>query len=424
MSPPYEVFIGLRYLKAKRKQTFISIITFISIAGVMVGVMALIVVLAVMTGFQEDLRDKILGTNSHIVITQYGEGMHDFNDVAKKVEKVEGIVAATPFIYSQIMLTSENNVSGVVVRGIDPEREANVTKVAENMKEGKLNDLISGEDAKEEKDKIPGIIIGKELSRILGVFLGEEINMVSPLGNMTPMGMVPRIKKFRIVGIFDSGMYEYDTSLAYISIEAAQGFFNMKDMVTGIEVRVTDFFEANFIADEVRASLGHRYLVRDWKQMNRNIFSALQMEKTVMFIILLLIILVASFNIVSTLIMVVMEKGKDIAILKSMGASSSSIMKIFLIEGMVIGVVGTVLGGSAGVLLSINLERILTYVEDSLGVKILSPDVYYLDKIPVHVNYADVFMIMASAIAITLIATLYPAWQASRLDPAEALRYE
>lgn len=421
---PYEVFIGLRYLKAKRKQTFISIITFISIAGVMVGVMALIVVLAVMTGFQDDLRDKILGTNSHIVITQYGEGMSNFNDVAEKVEKVQGIVAATPFIYSQIMLTSENNVSGVVVRGIDPEREATVTRVGENMKEGRLTDLVPKEEAAQEKDKIPGIIIGKELSRILGVFLGEEINMVSPLGNMTPMGMVPRMKKFRVVGIFDSGMYEYDTSLAYISIEAAQAFFNMKDTVTGIEVKVTDFFSAGRIADDVRNVLGHRYLVRDWMQMNRNIFSALKMEKAVMFIILLLIILVASFNIVSTLIMVVMEKGKDIAILKSMGATSASIMKIFLIEGMVIGVVGTVLGGSAGILLSLNLETILTFLEESFGFKILSPDVYYLDKIPVHVNYLDVFVIMASAIAITLVATVYPAWQASRLDPAEALRYE
>lgn len=421
---PYEVFIGLRYLKAKRKQTFISIITFISIAGVMVGVMALIVVLAVMTGFQDDLRDKILGTNSHIVITQYGEGMSNFNDVAEKVEKVQGIVAATPFIYSQIMLTSENNVSGVVVRGIDTEREATVTRVGENMKEGRLTDLVPKEEAAQEKDKIPGIIIGKELSRILGVFLGEEINMVSPLGNMTPMGMVPRMKKFRVVGIFDSGMYEYDTSLAYISIEAAQAFFNMKDTVTGIEVKVTDFFSAGRIADDVRNVLGHRYLVRDWMQMNRNIFSALKMEKAVMFIILLLIILVASFNIVSTLIMVVMEKGKDIAILKSMGATSASIMKIFLIEGMVIGVVGTVLGGSAGILLSLNLETILTFLEESFGFKILSPDVYYLDKIPVHVNYLDVFVIMASAIAITLVATVYPAWQASRLDPAEALRYE
>lgn len=424
MSLPYEVFIGLRYLKAKRKQTFISIITFISVAGVMVGVMALIVVLAVMTGFQEDLRDKILGTNSHIVITQYGEGMKHFNDVAKKVETVQGIVSATPFIYSQIMLTSESNVSGVVVRGIDPEREAKVTNVGENLTDGSLADLIPEEGAADEKDKIPGIIIGKELTRILGVFLGEEINMVSPLGNMTPMGMVPRMKKFRIVGIFDSGMYEYDTSLAYISIESAQAFFNMEDMVTGIEVKVTDFFDANNIAENVRKVLGHRYLVRDWKQMNRNIMSALQMEKTVMFIILLLIILVASFNIVSTLIMVVMEKGKDIAILKSMGATSRSILKIFLIEGMVIGVLGTFLGGSAGVLLALNLENLLTSIENALGVKILSPDVYYLDKIPVHVNYVDVFLIMASAIAITLIATIYPAWQASRLDPAEALRYE
>ena len=237
MALPYEVLIGLRYLKAKRKETFISIITFISIAGVMVGVMALIVVLAVMTGFQEDLRDKILGTNSHIVITQYGQGMGDFEEVARKSLENPDVVAATPFIYNQVMLTSENNVSGVVVRGIDPEREAETTELSKYMKKGSLADLTPKEEV-----KVPGIILGTELSRILGVFQGEEINIVSPLGQMTPLGMVPRMKKYKVVGIFDSGMYEYDTSLAYISLTEAQLFFNMDDMVTGIELRVKDFF--------------------------------------------------------------------------------------------------------------------------------------------------------------------------------------
>jgi len=416
---PYELFIGLRYLKAKRKQTFISIITFISVAGVMVGVMALIVVLAVMTGFQEDLRDKILGTNSHIVITKYGQGITGFNEVAKNIQSVPDVVAATPFIYSQVMLTSSSNVTGVVVRGIDPLREAKVTRISENMKEGSLDALI-----KEGADDAGGIIIGKELAMMLGVFYGEELSMVSPLGNMTPVGMVPRVKKFRVVGIFDSGMYEYDTSLAYISIEDAQAFFNMGDHVTGIEVKVQDFFNAGDTAEKIRDTLDYNYLVRDWMEMNKNIFSALRLEKTVMFIVLLLITLVASFNIISTLIMVVMEKGRDIAILKSMGATSRSIMRIFLIEGMVIGVIGTVLGGAAGVLLALNLESMLGYVEDKFGFKILSPDVYYLDRLPVHVDFIDVFLIMTAAVIISLFATLYPAWQASRLDPAEALRYE
>lgn len=418
MSLPYEVFIGLRYLKAKRKQTFISIITFISIAGVMVGVMALIVVLAVMTGFQEDLRDKILGTNSHVVITKYGQGMSDYEKVNEDVQEHPDVVSATPFIYSQVMLTSENNVSGVVVRGVDPEREAKVTKLVENMTEGELAsvDVDEGE--------MPGIVIGTELARILGVFYGQEINMVSPLGQMTPLGMVPRMKKFKVVGLFDSGMYEYDTSLSYISLSEAQKFFNMEDMVTGVEIRVKDFFKASEVATDLRSELGYGYFVRDWMQMNRNIFSALQLEKTVMFIILLLIILVASFNIISTLIMVVMEKGKDIAILKAMGANSRGIMKIFLIEGMVIGVIGTLLGGIAGVVLAINLEKVVGFLEDRFGFQVLPPDVYYLDRLPAHVNFADVGLIMVVAIMISLLATIYPAWQASRLGPAEALRYE
>ncbi|MBE9505144.1 MAG: ABC transporter permease, partial [Proteobacteria bacterium] len=259
MALPYEVFIGLRYLKAKRKQTFISIITFISIAGVAVGVMALIVVLSVMTGFHEDLRDKILGTNSHIVITSYGQRMKNFEDVVSTVQKNKDVSAATPFIYSQVMLTSEKNVTGVVVRGIDPEREAKVTKVSSNMSQGSLADLLPSAD-----NAVPGIVVGKELSRMLGVFYGEEINIVSPLGNMTPLGMVPRMKKFRVVGIFDSGMYEYDTSLAYIVLSEAQSFFNMEEEVTGVEVRVTDFFNAQLVAKELKASLGYGYSVRDW----------------------------------------------------------------------------------------------------------------------------------------------------------------
>ena len=419
MALPYEVFIGLRYLKAKRKQTFISIITFISIAGVTVGVMALIVVLSVMTGFHEDLRDKILGTNSHIVITRYGQGMANYDEVVDVVSKNKNVKAATPFIYSQVMLTSESNVTGVVVRGIDPEREVEVTRVSENMKQGVLNDLLPSAE-----EKIPGIIIGKELSKMLGVIYGEEINIVSPLGNMTPLGMVPRMKKFRVVGLFESGMYEYDTSLAYINLREAQSFFNMEEQATGVEVKVVDFFEARSVSKALKASLGYGFSVRDWMEMNKNIFRALKLEKTVMFIILLLIILVASFNIISTLIMVVMEKGKDIAILKAMGASSGGILKIFLIEGMVIGVIGTLLGGISGVALALNLEGVLGYAENAFGFKVLSPDVYYLDKLPSHVNFSDVAVIMVSATLISLLATIYPAWQASKMAPADALRYE
>src|SRR3990172_4718235 len=324
---PYELDIGLRYLKARRKQTFISLITWISIAGVTVGVMALIIVLAVMAGFEEDLRNKILGTNSHIVILEPGShGMAQYQGAIDKVEKVDHVISATPFIYSQAMLTSTGSVSGVVIRGIDPLREARVTNLAENLKEGSLTDL-------EKNNGVGGgVIIGQELARNLGISLGEEITIISPLGKMTPIGMVPRMKKFWVAGIFDSGMYEYDTGLAFISLKNAQNFFNMGDRVTGIEVKVDDIYKADKIANNIQKLLGVPYWVRDWMEMNKNLFSALKLEKVVMFVILTLIVLVAAFNIISTLIMVVMEKGKDIAILKSMGATNKSIMKIFVIE--------------------------------------------------------------------------------------------
>ncbi|MGA2314891.1 MAG: lipoprotein-releasing ABC transporter permease subunit [Thermodesulfobacteriota bacterium] len=416
----YEWFIGLRYLKAKRKQTFISIITIISIAGVMVGVMTLIVVLAVMSGFEKTLKEKILGTQAHLVLLKANqEGMDHYEEAAKKVQEVKGVVSAAPFIFNQVMLSSESNVSGVVIKGIDPDRVGKVTELAHNMKAGRLQDLKEGGEGDS-----PGIILGVELAKHLGVSLNEAIQVISPLGTMTPMGMMPKMKRFRVVGIFYSGMYEYDNTMAYVSLESAQKFFGMGARVTGIEIKTNDIYKVKEIGKEIRQKMGFPFWTKDWMEMNRNLFSALKLEKIAMFIILVLIVLVAAFNIISTLIMVVMEKHKDIAILKSMGAPSKGILKIFVIEGGVIGVVGTVFGTILGLAAALNLEKITGFVENLFGFKILASDVYYIDKLPSQVNPLDIALIVMTAILISLLATLYPSWRASRLDPAEALRYE
>lgn len=414
----YEWFIGLRYLKAKRKQTFISIITIISIVGVAVGVMTLIVVLAVMSGFEKTLKEKILGTQAHLVLLKANqEGINQYEEVMKEVEKVKGVVSTAPFIFNQVMLSSESNVLGVVLNGVDPDRVGKVTDLARNMKAGRLQDLKGESDS-------PGIILGVELARHLGVTLNDAIQVVSPLGTMTPMGMMPKMKRFRVVGIFYSGMYEFDHTLAYISIESAQKFFGMGSRVTGIEIKTNDIYKVKEVGKEVRQKLGFPFWTKDWMEMNRNLFSALKLEKIIMFIILVLIVLVAALNIISTLIMVVMEKNKDIAILKSMGTPSKGILRIFIIEGGIIGVVGTALGTILGLSMAFNLDKIVGFLENRFDFKILSPDIYYIEKFPSQVNPMDVGLIVITAILISLLATLYPSWRASRLDPAEALRYE
>jgi lipoprotein-releasing system permease protein len=416
----YEWFIGLRYLKAKRKQTFISIITVISIVGVLVGVMTLIVVLAVMSGFEKTVKEKILGTQAHLILQKADqEGLDHYEEVVKKVEGVKGVVSAAPFILSLGMLSSESNVSGVVLKGIDPDLEGKVTELAHNMKVGSLRNLKEiGEG------NLRGIILGVELAKILSVSVNDNVKVISPSGTITPMGMMPQMKRFRVAGIFYSGMYEFDNTFAYISIESAQKFFDMNSRVTGIEIKIDDVYRVKEIGKEIRHRLGFPFWTKDWMEMNRNLFSALRMEKIAMFIILILIVLVAAFNIISTLIMVVMEKTRDIAILKAMGAPSKGILKIFVIEGLVIGVVGTLLGAILGLAIAFNLEKVSGFVEKLFGFKFLPSDVYYIDKLPSQVNLLDVGLIAITAILISLLATLYPSWRASKLDPAEALRYE
>ena len=420
----FELFISLRHLKSKRAQKFISLNTWISIGGVALGVMALIVVIAVMSGFGKDLRDKILGTNSHIVVTNITRsGMDDFESVLKKVMQSDGVKAAAPFILNQVMLTFGSKSSGVVVRGVDPEREAMVSDLEKNLIQGEIGML-----KRRKKNKAdPGhdnIILGKELSQKLGVQVGGAISMVSPASRLTPMGLIPKIKLFKVVGLFESGMFEYDSSLAFISVQAAQRFFSMKGKVSGIEIRVEDIDSADQIAELLQENLGFPYYVRDWMRMNKNLFSALRLEKIVMFIILILIILVAAFNIVSTLFMVVMEKTKEIAILKSMGASRTSIMKIFSFQGLIIGLLGTLIGCIGGFTIVPNLNEIVGFIENIFGITAFPSDVYYLDKLPSEIQYMDSFLIVVFSIFICFVASLYPAWRASRLDPVEGLRYE
>jgi lipoprotein-releasing system permease protein len=409
MKLPYQVFIALRYLKSKKKYRAVSVTTAISISGVAVGVMALLVVLSVMSGFHQDLQKKILGANAHIIIRDYKGAIQDYETAAEKLKGEKGIVSYAPFVLGQVMVSSGNRTHGVFMRGINPGIESQTTDILASVKEGDFKKLSDESD-------VPGLILGKELASSLGVFVNDTVNIVSPMGKIGPMGMLPKIRQFRVVAIFEIGMFEYDSSLVLTNIRTAQDFFEMDKAISGIEVRLQDIYQAPQIKKDLQKKLGFPYYAMDWMEMNKNLFSALKLEKFAMFVILVLIILVASFNIISNLIMNVIEKSREIAILKAIGATNKAIMAIFIFQGLFIGLIGTttgVLGGFG-----------LGYILNTYQIIKLPADVYYLSHLPVRMNLFDFITVSVSAITITFLATIYPAWQAAKLDPVEPLRYE
>ncbi len=407
--PAFAWFVSLRYLRAKRKQKFISLITLISILGVAVGVMALIVVLAVYTGFTEGLRDQIIGINSHVIVQSYAGAIRQPRELMAAVAATPGVVAQTPVIYTQALITSNATSSGVVLHGIDPESNQKVVAIGEKMKSGALESL--------NQEQPPTIVLGSDLARTLQVLPGDRVQLLAPNGPLTPMGVLPKLRVASVSGIFATGMYEYDANAGYLGLDLARSLAGLEpEAVHAIEVRVQDVERADAVAAAIGQRLGSSYVVRDWMQLNQNLFAALKLEKLGIFIALDLIILVAALNIISALIMLVMEKNRDIAILKSMGATTSAIMRIFLYQGLVIGVTGTILGVFSG----LGLCRILK----TCKIIELPANVYPMSTIPVKVVPADVTLIAVSALVITLLATLYPSRKAAGVQPAEALSYE
>ena len=428
----YEFFVSLRYLKSRRRQGFISLITLISVGGVAVGVMVLIVVLSVMSGFETTLKEKLLGINAHLwVLPQRTGQLEGYRVLAGRIETVPRVTHATPFTAHEVMLMAGGRVAGTIVRGIDPDERSQTGDFARLFEGRDLTALLNpsapdpaSADNGGSRSARRGIVLGTELARTLRVADGDQLILNSPLGILQPAGILPNMRGFTVTGTFETGMYEYDAKLALISLDEAQALFDLGDVVHGIEVRVDDIYRVRDVAEATKALLGPGVWTRDWMQMNRTLFSALRQERVLMFIILVLIILVAAFNIISTLIMMVMEKTGAIAILKAMGASNRGIYRIFMIQGLVIGLVGMAIGTIAGLLLAWNLPAIATTIEGWLGIQFFPPDVYVIDQLPVEIRPFDVVAIVVTSVCVSFLATLYPAWNASRLDPVVALRYE
>ncbi|MBP6708652.1 MAG: lipoprotein-releasing ABC transporter permease subunit [Candidatus Accumulibacter sp.] len=415
MALPYELLIGLRYTRAKKHNHFISFISLISMFGIALGVAALIVVLSVMNGFQTELRSRILAVVSHVQISGVGGEMSGWEKVAAQVAGEPHVIAAAPFVQAQGMLAFGESVRGALVRGILPEQEDKVADFRPHMQSGQLDALLP--------DSF-NIILGSELARALRVFVGDRVTLIAPQGVVTPAGVVPRLKTFTVVGLFEVGMYEYDNGLALIHLADAQRLYRMDDRVSGVRLKLDDLFVAPRVARLLAGKLETHAFISDWTRSHANFFRAVQIEKNMMFIILSLIVAVAAFNIVSTLVMAVTDKQSDIAILRTLGASPGSIMAVFIVQGALIGFIGLGLGVAGGVALALNVDVVVPFIERLLGTQFLAKEVYYISNLPSELQWSDVTTITGVAFVLALVATLYPSWRAARVNPAAALRYE
>ncbi len=415
MFRPIELYIGLRYTRAKRRNHFISFISLISILGVALGITVLITVLSVMNGFEKEVRERILGMASHATVTGYDGRLGDWDVLAAQVAVNPEVTGTAPFVQGQAMLANGKEVSGALLRGVLPDEEPQVSDVGNHMLAGSLEDLRSGEY---------GIVLGIELARSLAVGPGDKVIVITPKATVTPAGILPKLRRFTVTGVFEVGMSDYDRGVAIINIDDAARLFQLNDQVSGLRLRLEDLFRAPLVTRSLRQELGGNYWVSDWTRQHANYFRAVRTEKTMMFIILMLIVAVAAFNIVSTLVMVVTDKQADIAILRTLGITPAKVMLVFMVQGSVIGLFGTLLGVIGGVSLALNVETIVPALENVLGTKFLSPEVYYISDLPSDLHTSDVIRIASAAFILTLVATLYPAWRAARTQPAEALRYE
>lgn len=414
---PFELFVGFRYTRAKRKNHFISFISLTSMVGIALGVAALIVVLSVMNGFQTELRTRILGVASHLEITGANNQLSNWQSLANQVKSQPEVKASAPYVMAQGMLSYGQAVQGALVRGVLPAEEDKVADLGKHMKAGSLADLHAGEF---------GVVLGTDLAMLLGVSIGDKVVLMAPQGQFTPTGVVPRIKQFKVVGLFQIGMYEYDAGLALIHMDDAAKLYRMGDNVSGLRLKLDDLFDAPEMSAKLTQSLNTsgNYFITDWSQQHTNFFKAVQLEKRVMFIILTLIVAVAAFNIVSTLVMAVTDKRADIAIMRTFGASPRSIMGIFMVQGALIGVIGTIAGAVIGIVIALNIETIIPFIEGLFHVQFLSKDVYAISDLPSKLEWPDVITIVIMSFVLSLLATLYPSYKASTINPAEALRYE